>query len=331
MLLYIDNRYSKNEQMKVSKINEKEIIDIICTNFSAKKNVVVGAGKDDCAVIGLGKCYLILTTDMLHKKADFLDRMSPYQIGWMTVACNLSDIASMGATPFAFVVAIGIPNDTDTVFLEGLGDGMEACASKYGVSIVGGDVDRHDELTLVGTAIGKVDKSRLVKREGAKAGDLLCVTGNPGSAQAGLRIALGKNGASKNAEDTLLGALFEPEPRIKEGIELSKFATSMTDTSDSLATSAHDLATQSKTGFNIHEKQIPILEEVKSISKSKKDLRELFLYGGGDFELLFTINPKDLDFASKKVTFSVIGKAVSEGVYFDDPKEKVEFRGYRHF
>lgn len=323
--------------MKVNKIKEKEIIDIICTNFSTKKNVVVGAGKDDCAVIDLGKWYLIITTDMLHKKADFPDRMNPYQIGWMTVACNLSDIASMGATPFSFVVAIGIPDDTDTDFLKWLGEGMEACTSKYGVSIVGGDVDRHDELTLVGTAIGKVDKSRLVRREGAKVGDLLCVTGNLGSAQAGLRIALGKNSAlktlktSKNVEEILLGALFEPEPRVREGIELSKFATSMTDISDSLATSAHDIASQGKTGFNILEKQIPIIDEVKSISKNKKDLRELFLYGGGDFELLFTINPEDLDVASKKISFSVIGKAVSNGVYLDDPKEKVDFRGYRHF
>ena len=317
--------------MKIGDFQEKELIDLICANFSSKKNVTLGAGQDDCAVIDFGEWYLILTTDMLHKKADFPSQMSAYQIGWTTVAVNLSDIASMGATPFVFLVAIGIPDDTKKEFFLELGQGMEACASKHDVGIVGGDIDKHDELTLVGTAIGKVDKNRLVRRSGAEVGDLLCVTGNPGSAAAGLRIALGEESASKDIEEILLSSLFEPQPRVKEGIELSKYATSMTDTSDSLATSAHELAIQSKIGFNIHKEQIPVTDGLKSVSKNKEDLRELFLYGGGDFELLFTIKPKNLDDAKKKGFFSVIGEAVSEGVYLDDEKEEVDFRGYRHF
>ena len=317
--------------MKVSKIKEKELIDLICSNFSNKKDVFLGAGRDDCAAIDFGEWYLILTTDMLHRNADFPNQMSAYQIGWTTVAVNLSDIASMGAKPFSFVVAMGIPGDTDTKFMKELSQGMEACASKYDVSIVGGDIDRNDELTLVGTAIGKVNKKRLVQRKGAKIGDILCVTGNLGSAETGLKIALGTENVSRDVKEALLKALFEPEPRVREGIELSKYATSMTDISDSLATSLYDLAKQSKVGFKLQEKQIPTLEEVKRFTKNKKDLKDIMLYGGGDFELLFTINPKNLHSASQKLDFCVIGETVEKGIYLDDPKQMVDSKGYRHF
>ncbi|MDY6965170.1 MAG: thiamine-phosphate kinase [Halobacteriota archaeon] len=314
--------------MDARKRSERELIDLITESFTRGKDIVVGVGEDDCAVMDLGVNYLLLTTDMLHRKSDLPVRMTAHQIGWMTVAVSLSDIASMGGRPSSFLAAIGLPDDVELDFIRELGIGMEACACRYDVSIVGGDIDKHDELTLVGTAIGTVDKDKLVRRKGAKVGDLLCVTGTLGDATAGLRIVLEEIEAPEDVEERLLRSLFEPVPRVEEGIELSGFATSMTDISDSLAISAHELANAGGIGFKLYEDQIPILDEIKQVSE---ELRKLYLYGGGDYELLFTIDPQNLNSARSNVSFTVIGEAVAENIYLADTNEEVGFGGYLHF
>jgi thiamine-monophosphate kinase len=305
--------------------DETEIIDLFCKSLINRGDVVVGAGVDDCAVIDIDACddeYLVMTTDMLHRRTDFPEEMSPYQIGWMTTAVSLSDIAAMGATPQFFMVAIGIPPDTDIKFIDGMSKGMSACVSKYGVSIVGGDTDRHDELTLVGFALGKVKKELLARRKGAKAGDLVCVTGELGDASACL---------AKKEKGTLAKALFEPEPRVYEGIALAKYATSMADISDSLAISLHDLSIASDVGFAIDEDKIPISDEIRRFST--EEIKYFCLYGGGDFELLFTIDPNGFEIARKELDITAIGEVIQEGIYLtrEDKTEEIERRGFQHF
>ena len=150
--------------MKAIDLTEKRIIEIVSRSFGKGESVLIGAGEDDCAVIDIGGSSLVLTTDMLHKKTDFPDMMTAAQIGWMSVAVNLSDIASMGARPIALLFSIGLPGCTEQEFIKELGEGMNSCASKYNVSIVGGDIDSHDELTICGSAIGTA--SRMVPSEG---------------------------------------------------------------------------------------------------------------------------------------------------------------------
>jgi thiamine-monophosphate kinase len=306
--------------VKVCELGEKGLIDLFRNALEEGDDAIVG---DDCGVIDEGDEYLVITTDMLHRKTDFPASMSSYQIGWMTVAVNLSDIVSMGARPLFFVVAIGLPPDTDVSFVNGLSLGMKACASKYGVQIIGGDTDGHEELTLVGTAVGRVKKGSLVMRRGARVGDLLCVTGSLGSASAGLELISGE-------ENILTKALLEPEPRVKEGISLSKYATSMTDMSDSLALSLHDLSLASRVGFIVYADEIPIDDEMRRFSREK--IMDHSLYGGGDFELLFTIDPKDLDAASDEIEMKAIGEVVPSGITLssDGRTEEIEPRGYLH-
>ncbi|HPJ84949.1 MAG TPA: thiamine-phosphate kinase, partial [Methanothrix sp.] len=253
--------------------------------------------KDDCAIAEDGEKYLVWTTDMLHRRADFPSVATPWQIGWMTVGVNLSDVAAMGAVPLGLLVAAGIPPETEISFAEEIFRGMKDCASRYGTEVLGGDLDSHDELTLVGTALGRVEKDLVLRRRGARPKDLLCTTGTLGSAGAGLRVALeaeGK-GVEEIEEDPILSALtkrlLEPAPRMKEGraLALSRSVTSMMDNSDGLALSLFDLAEASGVGFLVKEEKIPIDPLVARVAVDEGDALDLALTAGGDFELVFTV------------------------------------------
>ena len=265
--------------------------------------------RDDCAVLPLGDSILVATTDMLHTKTDFLEGMTDWQCGWMAIAVTLSDIASMGAAPRYILLAVGLDRAER---LRPLMEGAKACCDRYHAELVGGDIDSHDELTLVSTGLGTVEPAYLVRRRGSQAGDLVCVTGVLGRAQAAIE------GYTRYRK-----VLFEPQPRVAEGQILGRSgATSMMDISDGLALSLHDLTLANPCGYRIDSGMVPVIEDIPC----EKAL-DLALYGGGDYELLFTI-PADR-FPVEGVPFHVIGNVVPEpGVFVNGvPMER---RGYQH-
>jgi len=318
--------------MKIKELGERALIQRISGLLSGGDNIVVGAGQDDCAVLDTGnEEYLLVTTDMLHRKTDFPLQMTGRQIGWMSVAVNLSDLASKGARPLGVVMAMGIPPDTEVEFIEDVVKGMDECASKYGTQIIGGDTDAHDELTMVGTAFGLVKKERLIRRSGARVGDLVCMTGHIGTAGAAL-FALDKK---IPVNQKILKALFEPVPRIEEGMALvgSSSVTSMMDVSDGLALSLHDMKRAGSVGFKIYESKLPVLTDVKKLLKGE-ELLEAALFEGGDYELLFTMVPEKLDAARKACHLTVIGEVIENGIFIELASgvvEELKARGYEHF
>lgn len=264
---------------------------------------------DDCAVIPAGERYLVASTDMLHRKTDFPDRMTEWQIGWTAVAVTLSDIAAMGARPCFVLLAIGLDEDTRIVpILEGARD----CCERYGAELAGGDLDHHDELTLVSSGVGEVSRSNLVRRRGAVPGDLVCVTGVPGRAQAALE--------GHHEFDRFL---LEPHPRVAEGRILGAAgATSMMDLSDGLALSLYDLTLAGNVGYALDSKSIPTIPGIpwdKSL--------EFALFGGGDYELLFTCRSGLIPIAGVDAT--PIGHVTAgPGVTLDG--NALPRRGYQH-
>ncbi len=298
----------------VSTIGERPLIARLSKIFNSARSpdIMLGAGADDCAVIDISdeEC-LVVTTDMLHRTTDFPPQMSPWQIGWMAAAVNLSDVASMGARPVGILSALGFPADTDVGFVEEIARGMADCAKACGTSVIGGDIDTHDELTITGTAIGRARKSELLTRIGAQVGDKVCVTGYVGSAGAALRAL--ETGAQ--VSDSILRALFEPLPHTNEaqGLAGSGAVTSMMDMSDGLAMSLHDLADAGGVGFKIYEDALPIADEVRAFAKSADGALELALYTGGDFGLLFTVRPDMIEAARGVCDLSVIGDVVEDG------------------
>jgi thiamine-monophosphate kinase len=216
--------------------------------------ILGGLENDDCAVIDAGERYLVASTDMLHQKTDFPDIMNPWQMGWMAVAVNLSDIAAMGAEPAGVLIAAGLPPEADQYFIDELFSGFGDCAALYGTRILGGDTDSHLELTITGTSLGFVEKELILRRRGARAGDLLCTTGSLGAAGGGLWAW--QNGMKSE----LITSLLEPEPRLKEGRALAKSGsvTAMMDNSDGLALSLSDLSEVSGVGFLVYQDKLPL-------------------------------------------------------------------------
>ncbi len=185
---------SKEKERFIEQLGERRLIETIVNKFNANANrriVTVGAGEDDCAVIDIdsasgGRKYLVVTTDTVQESTHLPKGISPFQIGWTVAAVNLSDIAAMGAHPFAFTVAMGVPARTRSAFVEEVVEGIEKCASAYHTAVVGGDVTRSKEVILTGTCFGFADSP--IRRAGAEIGDFVCVTGSLGNAALGMKL-----------------------------------------------------------------------------------------------------------------------------------------------
>ena len=293
-------------------LRERDIIKLLA------RRLPVG---DDCAIIPYGKTHLVLTTDMLHRKSDFPFGVTAHAVGWRSAAASLSDIAAMGAKPIAVVVAIGAPR-FEKAFIEELVEGIEDCCQQAGARYVGGDIDRHDELTIVTTALGKA--KRPVLRSGAKVGHLVCVTGTLGRTAAALKLF--KQRKSKKAN-----ALFKFMPRVAEGHVLAKFVSSMMDISDGVARSLYQLSEASQVGFRVAFKEIPICPEARELARHEKGILEMGLYTGEDFELLFTLPSNRLKQAEQACDFSVIGEVIQKGVWLEqNGLKRLEDRGFEH-
>jgi len=290
--------------------------------------ILGGVENDDCVVIDAGERYLVATTDMLHERSDFPDIMNPWQMGWMAVAVNLSDIAAMGAEPAGLLIAAGLPPKADLYFIDELFSGLGDCAAYYGTAVLGGDTDSHEELTITGTAFGYVEKDLVLRRRGAQPGDLLCTTGRLGGAGGG--ILAWQEG---QIDSPLIERLLEPEPRLKEGRALarSRAATAMMDNSDGLALSLADLAEVSRVGFLVREEELPIADGLEEMMGRQRAVQTA-LSAGGDFELLFTLRREGLEDARRACDLTVIGEVVTEGLWMEADGERrlLEARGYEH-
>ena len=284
-------------------MDDRELLNVVA-GIVGRENLL-----DDCAELPFGEQIMVVTTDMLHRTTDFVEGMTDWQAGWMSAAVTLSDIASMGAVPKYLLIAVGLD---DWKSLSGVMQGAQDCCKKYDATIIGGDIDRHGELTVVTTGLGHVDKDLIVRRKGARPGDLVCITGTPGQAQAWL-----------DGYHQFEKALFEPQPRVEEGQRLGRAGISaMMDDSDGIALSLYDLMSASGCGFAIDSAKLPLAAGIPL-----DQARELALHGGGDYELIFTISPDKFPVAG--VPSTVIGTVVAEQTVTVDGSPLAK-RGYQH-
>ena len=313
---------------KLSDLGERQAIRLI-SKILSKGDIAVGIG-DDCAALDFGDEYLLVSTDMITEKTHIPDVMTPWQIGWFIVAIDLSDIAAKGGKPLGLTLSLGLPKDTTESFLKEMMKGANDCATKYGITIVGGDTKENQQITLCGTAFGTVRKDEFMGRKGAKPGDIVAITGTLGKAGAGY-FAL-----NHNMKGAILKNLLEPQPRIKEGRSLArqKIVTSCMDISDGLSSSLYQLQEINKVGFEIKKDSIPLSSSLLDLAKKHKDIDvyEYALHYGGDYELLLTIPPEAFKKIKEKLT--AIGTVTKEqDIVLVDRASKYPFknRGYEHF
>ncbi|MCB9253981.1 MAG: thiamine-phosphate kinase [Bdellovibrionaceae bacterium] len=305
---------------------------------SRSKDVLVSIGDDTAVVKGSG-APLLCTVDSLVENVHFdLRYFSAADLGHKALAVNLSDIAAMGGKPRWALVSLGLRKGVRTEFLMEMYRGLLALALKHRVEVVGGNVSRANELFVDVTVIGEAPK-RPVLRRGAKAGDLLAVTGFLGGAAGGLHglQKWGKRCATLFPE--LAGLQTRPEPRLAESDALQGSMNACIDISDGLASELHHIAKASRVKCVVDSEWIPLHPKLKELAR-KLDLRamDLALYGGEDYHLLAAIPPKKLRAAQKKIralggNLVVVGEVASgRGVFVRRGGRLHQLRalGHRH-
>ncbi|WP_456326650.1 thiamine-phosphate kinase [Palaeococcus sp. (in: euryarchaeotes)] len=306
---------------------EREIINLFMKHFKNQGDLPLG---DDTGALKLGDEWLVATNDMLVKSTDVPEIMTPEQVGFKVFTMNISDVASMGAEPIAFLFSLGVPKDFDMDYLEGIAEGIAKASEFYSTPTISADTNEACDLIIDGIALGKT--KRLLTRSGAKIGDVICVTGDIGRALAGLKVYFENLGVGERTRKALYEKLLEPKARVREGITLSKYANSAIDISDGMSKELHLIAEMSGVKILIDSEKLPIQEEVFEVAELLGlDPIEIALASGEEFELIFTIPEEHLD--KLDFDFTVIGRVEKgEGVYLrrNGKIKKMPVLGWEH-
>ena len=259
--------------------------DLIRRHFTRPTRHTDLAVGDDAALLrprpGM---QLAVSTDMLVAGTHFFADTDPEDLGWKTLAVNVSDLAAMGATPRWAFLALALPG-ADEAWIAAFARGFFACADAHGVDLAGGDTTR-GPLTLSVTIIGEVPQGEAITRAGGKAGDDLWVSGQPGMAALGLAALRGETQLSTAGRAACIAALQRPQPRIALGLALRGVATAMLDVSDGLLGDLGHILECSATGAIIDGGALP-LAALRETGADEALARRCLLGGGDDYELLF--------------------------------------------
>ena len=254
--------------------------DLIARHFTrGTSHTTLGVGDDGALIAPAPGCELVISTDMLVEGTHFLPGTDPDDLGWKTLAVNVSDIAAMGARPRWATLAIALP-DADEAWVAAFARGFFACATEFGIDLIGGDTTRGPRNLCV-SIFGEVAAGKALRRSGARAGDEIWVSGRPGRAALGLAHLQGRTVLSEPRRSDCIAALQRPQPRVALGLALQGLATAVIDVSDGLlADLGHILESSGVSAqLKIAVPPAPTFE------------RDAWLSGGDDYELVFTATP----------------------------------------
>lgn len=264
----------------------------------ASKDAIIGIG-DDSAAFKSRKGYYAVTVDAIVEGDHFsFDYFSPKDVGVKAMESNVSDLAAMGAVkPLYAFISITLKKDAPAELVRQIYEGIYGRARKHGMDVLGGDTTHGAATVVSATLIGFAkNKSGLITRSGARAGDLVFVTGALGASTAGLKLFQKKLPGFPYEK----GKHLRPAARIDVSAKISKFATAMEDVSDGLASEVRNICLASRKGAVIFPEKIPIKESTfKAAAALGGNARDYALFGGEDFELVFTVDKKDESRARK--------------------------------
>ena len=284
-----------------STIREFDLIHALYQQYSRRSpSVIQGIGDDAAIITSQADQWMVLTTDLLTEGVHFdLRTATMADIGFRAATANLSDIAAMGATPQYLLVALAIPRTGTSRDVHQLYRGMMAACRPHRVGLIGGDTSASSSgwfLSL--TLIGMVPPRKALFRSGAQVGDGLYVTGTIGDSLAGLKLLNEpphRAALSTRYRQFLTGRHLRPTARVAEGQWLSahRFATSAIDISDGLSGDLRHICEESHVGVELDLRTLPLSPACLAYAASRKlDPVDLALTGGEDYELLFTVSPR---------------------------------------
>ena len=272
---------------------------------------------DDAAIVRPRSGYeTILTCDWFLESTHFLlDRHPPDSIGWKSLARAASDLAAMGAEPRCFLLSLAIPSEATGLWLNEFLRGLRAASRQLKCPAAGGDTTRRDQILVHMTVVGECLRGRAILRDGAKAGDAIFVTGRLGQAELGLQLIRDRKGGAKKRDARLQKQLY-PQPRLTIGSWLARerLATAMMDLSDGLSSDLERMCQASRVGARIEAGRIPC-PRLSSLDAKKFNALELALNGGDDYELLFTVAPRNISLIPRSIagtSLTLIGHIVPE-------------------
>ena len=319
---------------------------ISCGCLIRPDNIIKAIGDDAAAFTTAPDQLSLITTDLLVERVHFLRAaISGFDLGYKSLAVNLSDIAAMGGTAREAFVSIAIPDDIHLDYLEAIYSGIKDLAAGFDVNVLGGDTTRSKKDLIINIVVqGIVSKEELLCRDAARPGDVIFSTGFLGDSKAGLHLILNEVAADTEALEALLRAHRVPQPHLRQGRFLARQTGihAAIDTSDGLSSDLAHIAEESRVGARLYAQKIPISPNLKDFcSRFDFDPIDYALSGGEDYTLLCTIAPANADKISSafekefKRPLFAIGKITAkkqiEVVYPDGETQPLPPTGWDHF
>ncbi|MFN8249452.1 MAG: thiamine-phosphate kinase [Ferruginibacter sp.] len=312
---------SDNNRTEVSSLGEFGLIDHLTKNNEIRNSsTVVGVGDDGAVIDHFGR-QTVVSSDLLIEGIHFDLSYTPLKhLGYKSVIVNLSDIYAMNAVPTQIVLNIAFSNRFSLEALDEFYEGVYAACERYSVDLIGGDTSTSQKGFIISvTAIGEVAPGRFVKRSGARANDLICVSGELGGAFLGLTLLerekkiFMETGSQPDLEGQtyIVGRLLKPEAR-KDIVEFFAEAgitpTAMIDVSDGLSSDLLHICKESNVGCVLYEDKLPFNDEMKAFAyKLQIDPTACALSGGEEYELLFTVDQADYEKVRSNPAISIVG------------------------
>lgn len=313
-------------------MDEYEIIALL-TKAAGRLPSQYSAIGDDVVWVKTVPGRLVLKADMLVGSTDVPPGMTARQVGRKALVMCVSDFASKGVTPSAFMLSLGIPKKMRSAEIRSMVRGFEDGMDEWRLHLLGGDTNESDDLVIdcVMTGFAK----RIVERGGARPGDYVVVTGNFGTVTAGLKILLEKAKAGAAFRRLSLSSVYRPQPRLDLGVALRNLFSSAMDSSDGLAICLHALASAGGVGVRIDS--LPHVEALGEFAAANGyRLDDLVLYGGEEYEIVGTVPGRRLGRAksiasSMGADLKVIGRVTKTGEVEMRDGKPIERKGWIHF
>jgi len=302
-------------------IQERQLVEKISRALlphrAASSRLKMGIGDDAAVISPASRTEWVLSCDTFLEDTHFRAKAHPPDsVGYKALSRATSDLAAMGATPRYFLLTLALPTTRTGPWLAAFLQGMARAARELEISVIGGDTTRSHAVFISITVLGEIAPGRALTRSGARPGDIIYVSGTLGRAQLGLELVL-----RGHARNRLLRPVVQPHLYPKIRVELGswlarqRIATSSMDLSDGLSTDLARLCAASKVGAKIYASKVPSVAipaaAARKFSKRKLDPVQLALQGGEDYELLFTVSPrqaKKLSRAPRAATLTPIGE-----------------------